>query len=122
MKKTTKGKLMVHLLKPLWEFSLVVEKLPECMPGDMKRRFLAGLALTAISTVAWAGFFWINLGFLTLTHLWLIFQTQLLAGAFLPLLGLSKGLLKASKLAALEAGSWRREQLGGNRDNLPRLE
>jgi hypothetical protein len=122
MKRTTKGKLTVHLLKPIWELSLVIEKLPESMPSDMKRRLLAGAALTVCSTVLWSGFFFVNLGFLTWTHLWLILQTQLLAGAIIPLIGAAQGLRKASKQAALEAGSWRREQLGDRQDEVPRLE
>jgi hypothetical protein len=109
----SRKRILVHVLKPLWELAELLEKIPSSMPNDMKARLKFGAAEAAIFIACASTYFYIQLGGLSWVQFVIIGYGGLLAGSALPVMGVAKGLAHADRLAVLNARAWKQQMLKG---------
>lgn len=111
-------RLLIDVLKPVWEVGVLLEKIPHNLPADLKKWTVIALTCGGLATGAYCAIFWNTFGFLMWEQVSVCAQLELLVTALFSLLYATPGLLRSSHQAALEAGQWKQACLEGKRPPL----
>lgn len=110
---TRSTRVLLNLFKPLYEGGILLEKIPQNLPANLKGWTAASLAAGTMATSAVAAAQWWVFGYVMWEQIAILAQMELLGSGLFSVLYATPGLLRAAHQAALESNEWKQARLEG---------